>query len=138
LSWVGLLRGCAAFEAYCKRRPRRFGRCGVAEFLLLNPELPHSGALFGGPHERRAARDWRPDRTERKNCRRRIAGRLRAKLSFSQMKEIMEGEWRRFLESVRVECAEIHAAIHQIYFDYRSMPNLRHRLLRTRLGRDWY
>jgi len=48
----------------------------------------------------------------------RIAGRLRAKLSFSQMKEIMEGGVAAFLESVRVECAEIHAAIHQIYFDY--------------------
>ena len=48
----------------------------------------------------------------------RIAGRLRAKLSFSQIEEVMEDGVATYLESVRSDCAEIHAAIHQIYFDY--------------------
>jgi len=48
----------------------------------------------------------------------RIAGRLRAKLSFSQIEEIMEEGVGTYLENIRGECAEIHAAIHQIYFDY--------------------
>jgi uncharacterized alpha-E superfamily protein len=48
----------------------------------------------------------------------RIAGRLRAKLSFSQIEEVMEAGVATYLESVRSDCAEIHAAIHQIYFDY--------------------
>ena len=48
----------------------------------------------------------------------RIAGRLRAKLSFSQIEEIMEAGVAAYLEVVRSECAEIHSAIHQIYFDY--------------------
>ncbi len=42
MEWIGLLRSCTAFEAYCKvytadLRPER-----VAEFLLLNAEFPHS------------------------------------------------------------------------------------------------
>ena len=48
----------------------------------------------------------------------RIAGRLCAKLSFSQIEEIMEEGVATYLENIRGECAEIHAAIHQIYFDY--------------------
>ena len=42
LEWVGLLKACTAFEAYCKvytaeARPDRIG-----EFLLLSPSFPHS------------------------------------------------------------------------------------------------
>ena len=49
MEWIGLLRSCTAFEAYCKvytadLRPER-----VAEFLLLNPEFPHSVAIRRGP-----------------------------------------------------------------------------------------
>jgi uncharacterized alpha-E superfamily protein len=48
----------------------------------------------------------------------RIAGRLRAQLSFSQIEEIMAEGIHPYLQNVRKECAEIHSAIHDIYFDY--------------------
>jgi uncharacterized alpha-E superfamily protein len=48
----------------------------------------------------------------------RIAGRLRAQLSFSQIEEVLAEGSRSYLENVRSECSQIHAAIHQIYFDY--------------------
>jgi uncharacterized alpha-E superfamily protein len=48
----------------------------------------------------------------------RLAGRLRAQLSFSQIEEIMAEGSLAYLQNVRAECAEIHAAIQQIYFDY--------------------
>ena len=48
----------------------------------------------------------------------RIAGRLRAQLSFSQIEEIMGQGPHAYLENVRSECAAIHSAIHEIYFDY--------------------
>ena len=52
MEWIGLLRSCTAFEAYCKvytadLRPER-----VAEFLLLNAEFPHSVRFARGPPER--------------------------------------------------------------------------------------
>jgi uncharacterized alpha-E superfamily protein len=59
------------------------------------------------------------DLTERKaKTPTRIAGRLRAQLSFSQIEEIMADGAYAYLENVRNECSQIHAAIHQIYFDY--------------------
>ena len=48
----------------------------------------------------------------------RIAGRLRAQLSFSQIEEVMAQGVHAYLENVRGECAAIHGAIHEIYFDY--------------------
>src|ERR1700685_3546991 len=53
LEWIGLLRSCTAFEAYCKAytadlRPER-----VAEFLLLNNEFPHS-VRFAADHLQRS------------------------------------------------------------------------------------
>jgi uncharacterized alpha-E superfamily protein len=48
----------------------------------------------------------------------RIAGRLRAQLSFSQIEEIMNQNVHSYLQRVRDSCVEIHSAIHEIYFDY--------------------
>ena len=42
LEWVGLLKSCAAFEAYCKTYTAELRPLRVAEFLLLNPSFPHS------------------------------------------------------------------------------------------------
>jgi len=117
LGWVGLLRGCAAFEAYCKAQTAEIRPLRVAEFLILNPELPHSVRF--SVDRMNAALHIIGDLTERREkIPSRIAGRLRAKLSFSQIEEIMEAGVAAYLEAVRSECVEIHSAIRQIYFDY--------------------
>lgn len=73
LDWVVLLRFCTAFEAYCKVYTANIRRDRIAEFLLFDPEFPHSvrfaverltdaltrvasGALRNGA---RLAKDWR-------------------------------------------------------------------------------
>ena len=43
---------------------------------------------------------------------------MRAQLSFSQIEEVMADGAHAYLENVRSECAQLHTAIHQIYFDY--------------------
>lgn len=117
LEWVGLLKSCSAFEAYCKAYTAELRPLRVAEFLLLNPEFPHSvrfsvdmvhAALvaIGKMTERKA------DQPER------LSGRLRATLSFSQIDEIMASGANAYVDSVRWQCAQAHAAIHQVYFDY--------------------
>src|SRR5579863_8218128 len=42
LDWVELLRSCASFEAYCKVYTAAIRPARIAEFLLLNAELPRS------------------------------------------------------------------------------------------------
>jgi uncharacterized alpha-E superfamily protein len=117
LEWVGLLKCCSAFEAYCKKYTAELRPLRVAEFLLLNPDFPHSVRfsvemiqsalqIIGELTERR------PERTSR------LAGRMQATLSFSQIDEIVEDGAFAYVDSVRSQCAQAHAAIHQIYFDY--------------------
>jgi uncharacterized alpha-E superfamily protein len=117
LEWVGLLKSCAAFEAYCKKYTAELRPLRVAEFLLLNAEFPHS-VRFSVDMVHSALRAI-GELTERKAEQPvRLAGRLRATLSFSQIEEIMASGANAYTDSVRWQCAQAHAAIHQIYFDY--------------------
>jgi uncharacterized alpha-E superfamily protein len=117
LEWVGLLKSCAAFEAYCKTYTAELRPLRVAEFLLLNSEFPHSVrfsvdmihaalAAIGEMTERKAEQPVR------------LAGRLQATLSFSQIEEIMASGATGYVDSVRWQCSQAHNAIHQVYFDY--------------------
>jgi uncharacterized alpha-E superfamily protein len=89
----------------------------VAEFLLLNPEFPHS-VRFSVDKVHTALRAI-AELTERKEERPvRLAGRLRASLSFSQIDEVMASGAGAFIDNICDQCSHAHSAIHQIYFDY--------------------
>jgi uncharacterized alpha-E superfamily protein len=116
MEWIGLLRTCTAFEAYCKvytadLRPER-----VAEFLLLNAEFPHSVRFavdqlrksLGAVHEATARK---PDRLDK------LAGRLTAALSYTPLEEIM-ANLHEFSLNIRRLCGNIHAGIYQVYITY--------------------
>jgi uncharacterized alpha-E superfamily protein len=114
---VGLLKSCAAFEAYCKKHTAELRPLRVAEFLLLNPEFPHS-VRFSVDKVHTALRAI-AEMTERKAEQPvRLAGRLGASLSFSQIDEVMASGASAFVESICQQCRQAHTAIHQIYFDY--------------------
>jgi len=117
LEWVGLLKSCAAFEAYCKTYTAEMRPLRVAEFLLLNPEFPHSVRFSVDMVHASLARIG--EMTERKAEQPvRLAGRLQATLSFSQIEEILASGASAYVDSVRWQCAQAHTAIHQVYFDY--------------------
>jgi uncharacterized alpha-E superfamily protein len=117
LEWVGLLRDCVAFEAYCKKHTAEIRPLRVAEFLLLNPEFPHS--IRFSVDRVNAALHLIGDLTHRAaKLPTRIAGRLRAQISYSQIEEIIAEGVHTYLQNVRKDCKEIHGAINEIYFDY--------------------
>jgi uncharacterized alpha-E superfamily protein len=117
LEWVGLLKSCAAFEAYCKAYTAEIRPLRVAEFLLLNPQFPHSVRFSVDMIH--AALKAIAELTERKAEQpERLAGRLRATMSFSQIEEVMASGASAYVDSVRWQCAQAHTAIQQVYFDY--------------------
>jgi uncharacterized alpha-E superfamily protein len=117
LEWVGLLKSCTAFEAYCKRYTAELRPLRVAEFLLLNPEFPHSVRFsVDKVHGALQAIAELTDRKAEQPAR--LAGRLSAALSFSQIDEVMASGANDYVENVRQQCNQAHTAIHQIYFDY--------------------
>ncbi len=118
LEWIGLLRSCMAFEAYCKSYSADVSADRVADFLLLNPDFPHSvrfsvdmiqSALNGLPGADSSRKGGRVSR---------LAGRLRASLSFTQIDEIMGQGIHTYLESIQRQCGQIHASAYQGYIDY--------------------
>jgi uncharacterized alpha-E superfamily protein len=117
LEWIGLLRSCTAFEAYLGAHTVDIRPEKAAEFLLLDATFPHSirfsvdrlnGAMANMP-----ASDARGSRATR------LAGRLRASLSYIQIEEMMADGIRSHLDEVKRQGSEIHTALVEGYIDYR-------------------
>ncbi len=118
LSWIGLLRSCASFEAYCKVYTAVIRPAHIAEFLLLNAEAPRSvrfacammqGALQAIAKTTNARNSGRVER---------LIGRLRASLDYYQIEEILSGDMHEYLESIQRQCALIHSGLYQAYIAY--------------------
>jgi uncharacterized alpha-E superfamily protein len=117
MEWIGLLRSCTAFEAYCKVYTAELKPERVAEFLLLNPEFPHS-VRFGVDRLRgslesvyQAAARRKPDRLVK------LAGRLTATMSYTPLEEVVSN-LHEFCIGIRRLCAQIHAGVYQVYITY--------------------
>jgi uncharacterized alpha-E superfamily protein len=118
LEWIGLLRSCTAFEAYCKTYTADLNPDRILEFLLLNPEFPHAvrysidclqtalDAIHGEGGKRRAAPLTR------------LAGRLQASLGFGQISEILLEDVGSYLQGILYQCRDIHEMIYQLYINY--------------------
>jgi uncharacterized alpha-E superfamily protein len=118
LEMVGLLKSCTAFEAYCKVYTADLSPERIAEFLLLNPDFPRS-VRFAAEMIQSALNAIAETSATRKTGRaNRLAGRLRASLSFSQIDEIMGSGLHSYLADIQRQCAQIHTAIYQQYVAY--------------------
>ncbi len=118
LEWVGVLRCCTAFEAYCTVYTADLTPERILEFLLLNPIFPHAlrysvnslvEALAGIQSEGRRAPGEELARR---------AGRLQASLAFAQIDEILERDTAGYLREVLGECRVIQELIYNLYISY--------------------
>lgn len=118
LEWVGLLRSCTAFEAFCTVYTADLTPGRVLEFLLLNPLFPHSlrysvhgltEALAGIQSEGR--RSYSEELARR-------AGRLQASLCFAQIDEILARDTAAYLRDVLGQCRIIQELIYRLYISY--------------------
>ncbi len=118
LEWVGLLKGCTAFEAYCKVHTAELRPERIAEFLLLNAEFPHS--VRYSVDKVKASLDAVAAVTDGRKAARvnRLAGRLTAALSYGQIDEIVEGGLHAYLDDIRRQFDQLHTAIQQTYIAY--------------------
>lgn len=118
LDWVALLKSCTAFEAYVKIYSADVQPQRLLEFLLLNEQFPHSVSFAIGQLE--AALNAIAETTEKRKGIRinRLAGRLRAMLGYTSIDEIAEGSLHGYLTDVKLQCAQLHDAMHDTYIDY--------------------
>jgi uncharacterized alpha-E superfamily protein len=118
LEWVGLLRSCTAFEAYCKTYTADLRPDRIAEFLLLNAEFPHTVRFSIDTVQR--ALNALPEAAQSRKASRlvRLAGRLSASLSYAQIDEVMGQGIQSYLEGIQRQCGQIHSSAYQGYIDY--------------------
>ncbi len=116
--WIGLLRSCTAFEAYCRvytadLRPQR-----IAEFLLLNAEFPH--AVRFAADRLKTSLEAIHENTQSRHAERvsRLAGRLAASLGYGQIDEIMTSGLHTYLESIQRQCLQINSSAYVLYVNY--------------------
>jgi uncharacterized alpha-E superfamily protein len=115
--WLGLLRSCTAFEAYCKVYTADLRAERAAEFLLLNADFPHS-IRFGAERLQHSLETIHQSAGGRKADRvSKLAGRLTAALSYTPLEEIMTN-LHEFTTNIRRLCGQIHAGIYQVYISY--------------------
>ncbi|MFN3983661.1 MAG: alpha-E domain-containing protein, partial [Caldilinea sp.] len=100
LDWVGLLRGCAAYEAYSKVYAANVQPRHIVEFLLLNPNFPYS--VHFGINRIQSSLQFVGEETETPKSARvyRLGGRLRAMLDYAQIDEIMESGLGSYLLNI--------------------------------------
>jgi uncharacterized alpha-E superfamily protein len=118
LEWIGLLRSCTAFEAYCKAYTADLRPDRIAEFLVLHPSFPHS-IRFSADALETALKQIGAEVSSRRSARvERIAGRMQATLAFGQIDEIMVSGLHAYLETVLRQCMQAHSALYQTYITY--------------------
>jgi uncharacterized alpha-E superfamily protein len=118
LDWMGLLRSATAFEAYCKVYTADLTPERILEFLLLDEEFPHSLRFSIDSLQSALGSIQRESGKSRAETVRRLAGRLQGSLSYSGVKEILEGDVVAYLRTIQVQCREIHNTIYELYIDY--------------------
>jgi uncharacterized alpha-E superfamily protein len=117
VEWMGLLRSCCAFEAYCRQYTADLRSDRIAEFLILSAQFPRS-VRYAARHIQASLQTIAqltgrsPGRAER------MAGRLLASLDYGQVDEIMSGNLLEYLQSIVRQSGQIGAAVHQQYVSY--------------------
>jgi len=118
LEWVGLLKSCTAFEAYCKVHKTELRPDKIAEYLLLDKTFPHS-IRFSSDVVRNSLQIisdmTNSQKSERLN---KLAGRLSANLGFGQIDEILTDGIHQFLSDIQRNCTLIHTALFTTYVVY--------------------
>lgn len=118
LEWLGLLKSCTAFEAYCKVYTADLRPDRIAEFLLLHEDFPRSLRFAAETVQSCLSAIADFTQTSKSGRANRLAGRLRAALSFDQIDEIIGDDLHRYLDDVQHQGAQIHSAIYQLYVSY--------------------
>jgi uncharacterized alpha-E superfamily protein len=118
LEWIGLLRSCTAFEAYCKAYTAQIKPDRIAEFLVLHQSFPHSIRFSAEALEAAIKEIGREAGSRRSSHVERISGRLRATLRFGQIDEITAGGLDTYLDGILRQCGQVHGAMYQTYVSY--------------------
>lgn len=118
LDWLSLLKECTAFEAYCKVYTADVVPAKVAEFLIFDPEFPHS-IRFATDRIQEELSHVAPGASgARRMQAERLSGRLKAQLDYGQVEELLAGDIDGFLQGIQASCKQIHQSMYDAFIGY--------------------
>ncbi len=118
LEWIGLLRCCTAFEAYCNVYTADLTESQILEFLLLNKDFPHA-VRYSVDRLREAllALEGESGRLAPQELVR-VSGRLQAALHFADIADVLQGGVSDYLAMIARECRLVHHLLYRDYIHY--------------------
>jgi uncharacterized alpha-E superfamily protein len=118
LQWVGLLRGCAAYEPYQQRHSGTLSSASVLQFLLLAEDFPRSVRYSIDQVNKSLHRINAYSTAPRVEELHRLAGRLQSRLQFSTVGEFTGDKLQPLLADVQDQCTALHERIYRVYVAY--------------------
>lgn len=118
LEWIGLLRCCTAFEAYCKVYTADLTHGRILEFLLLDPEFPHSIRYSISCLHQSLESIQQETRGQHAGELMRVSGKLNSSLGYGQIGEVLTQDPAKYLRSILEQCRQIHDLIYEVYIQY--------------------
>ena len=118
MEWVGLLKACGAFEAYCNRYTADFQPKLIAEFLLLDADFPKAVCYAAQTVDRSLQRITDLSEGVPNPALHRISGKFASLLHYGQIDEILDGNLPAYLESVGSQCEQLHQAIYHTFVNF--------------------
>ena len=118
LEWIGLLRTCTAFEAYCKVYTADLTYERILEFLLLDAEFPHSIRYSIDRLHQSLDAIQQESHGQHATDLMRVSGKLQASLGYAQINEIVAQDPARYLRRILEQCRLIHDLVYEVYIQY--------------------
>jgi uncharacterized alpha-E superfamily protein len=116
--WVGLLRCCTAFEAYCKVYTADLTAEWILEFLLLNPQFPHSLRYSIDSLRQALVAVRQSSGRQPVDDLSRVSGKLQASLCFVEVSDILAQDAGAYLHNILQQCRQTHDLIYRFYIQY--------------------
>ena len=116
--WLSLLKQCTAFEAYCKVYTADIRPAKVAEFLIFDPEFPHSIRFATDRIQEELSHVAPGAGGSRRLQAERLSGRLKATLDYGQVEELLAGDIDGFLQGIQASCKQIHQSMYDAFIGY--------------------
>lgn len=118
LQWVGVLKSCSAFEAFCKVHLTKIDPDTVVRFLVFDRTFPRSIYFAVSAAE---ASLWNVSGSSRHryaNSADRLIGKIAAELSYGTMDDIHDVGLHGYLTLLQERLGSVANQIHRIYFAY--------------------
>lgn len=118
LHWAGVLKSCGAYEAYQRLYISRVEPEQVLEFLLFNPDFPHSvrHCLESAARALKAIGVGRDGDSERPGGRAaRVLGRAISDLEYAELDQVLATGLKHFLDGTAQRCSQACIAVQEQY-----------------------